>query len=200
MEGSRGKQTGFSIVEALVGVVVVCALAGVSWAVYQHVKSSATTTGAEANPNQSGTQQTPSTTQPTVAYLTITEWSIKIPLSDAIKDAQYLLAASIVDSQGRPAAAWVTTTSAEANGCALSNKNQDGGNAIGEIMRIEPGQQDGVTGELLSKEFPNGTTVGGYYYAYKSWAGTNKCVSATQQQTLDSAFESAVNGQIKPTN
>ena len=200
MEGSRDKQTGFSIIEALVAIVIVGALAAVSWAVYQHVKSSAITTGAEANPNQSSSQQMTTTPAPTVAYLTITEWGIKVPLSDAIKDAKYILAASIVDSQGRPTAAWVTTTSAEANGCALSNANQDGGNAIGEIMRIEPGQQDGVTGELLSKEFPNGTTVGGYYYAYKSWAGTNKCVSVTQQQTLDGAFESAVNGQIKPTN
>jgi Tfp pilus assembly protein PilV len=199
MQTTKAKQSGFTIVEGILIVVALVALVGGGWLVYQHVKQSATRTDAAQNPNQS-TQQTPAPPAQTVAYLTITEWGIKIPLSDTIKDAKYILSDSIVDPQGRPAGAWVTTVNAEANSCTLSNQNQDGGNAIGEIMRIEPGQQDGVTGELLTKEFPNGTTVGGYNYAYESWAGRNTCVSAAEQQTLDGAFGSAVNGQIKPSN
>lgn len=196
MTRTKSKQSGFSVVEALIVIVVIGLFAVGSWAVYQRTKQSATKTDAASNPNQS-TQQTPA---PAVAYLTITEWGIKVPLSDAIKDATYIPAATIVDKNGRPAAMWVSTAAIEAKGCTLSNKDRDGGGAIGEIMRIEPGDTDGITGELLTKKFPNGTTVGGYYYAYKSWATSNTCASAADQQAPDAAFAAAVNGQVKPSN
>lgn len=199
MQETSGRQSGFSIIEALVAVVAIGMIGASGWFLYQHLKTSATTIGATSNPSQSTNQQpTMTPAGSTVAYLDIKEWGIKVPLSDAIEDGKYIPSASIVDSKGQPAAMWVTTTSVEAKGCDLSNTERDGGGAIGEIMRIEPGEQDGVTGELLSKEFPYGTTVGGYYYAYKSWATSNTCASAADQQAADVAFASAVNGHVKP--
>lgn len=199
MHRTDSHRSGFSVLEGLLVILLVAGLGVGGWAVYQRTKQSATSVDAASSPSQP-TQQTPAPAGPTVSYLTIIEWGIKIPLSGAIKDAKYIPSATIVDSQGRPAAMWLNTATLEAMGCTLSNKDRDGANAVGELMRIEPGQQDGVTGELLSKEFPNGSTVGGYYYAYKSWAGTNTCASTTEQQALDAAFAGAVNGQIKPSN
>lgn len=197
MERSRNKQTGFSIVEALIAAFVVCALAGVSWAVYQHVKSSATTTGAEANPTQSSTQQTRGSTQPapTVAYLTIKEWGIKLPLSDAIKDAYYVPSATNVDANGVPMTMWLGLTSLNASGCDATSVNTPGKQivAVGALLRVAPTDEDHVSGVLFTKEYP-GITIGNYYYAYKDDTSFRTCASATSLQSVGSAFTTAVTG------
>lgn len=68
MEGPRNKQSGFSIVEGLLTVLVIGALAGVSLVVYQHnrVKLSGATGGTQT------TTQPTITTQPTATSATYT--------------------------------------------------------------------------------------------------------------------------------
>jgi type II secretory pathway pseudopilin PulG len=86
----RSKQAGFSIVEAVLGVAVLGILGAAGWFVYQHNQPKPT--DAAATTNQSANQQTTTTPAPTVAYLTINEWGVKLPLSDTIKDAYYVVA------------------------------------------------------------------------------------------------------------
>src|SRR6185312_452859 len=118
------KQTGFSIVEALIIVVSIAVLAGAGWAVYQHTKQSATRTDAASNPNQSTQQTTTTPPAPTVTYLDIKEWGIKVPLSDAIKDAYYLPSTGNVDEHGNVNVMWLGVRSGTAAACDLANNNK----------------------------------------------------------------------------
>jgi hypothetical protein len=197
MQRTNAKQSGFTIVEGLLIVVALVALVGGGWLVYQHTKQSATRTDAASNPNQS-TQQTPASPAPTVAYLEIKEWSIKLPLSDSIKDAYYIPSSGNVDENGQTNVMWLSLRSLTSTACNPANNNKGDLGAIGSLMRITPGQTDGVTGELLTKEFPNGTTIGSYYYAYKSWA-TTQCAATADIKTPDAAFASAANGHVQAT-
>jgi len=192
MKGTASKQTGFSIVEGVLAILVVLALGATSFAVYQRIKSSSTTTDAASNPNQSTNQQ-PVTTAPapTVTYLTIKEWSVKLPLSDSIKDAYYTFEGSNSGSDGLPNTAWLGLTSLNCTGCNISTTGPtDTNKPIGSIFRVLPTDRDPVTGSLYTQQYPNGVTIGSYYYGYAPWENKS-CASATTLQSIDTAFSAA---------
>ena len=101
-------QAGFSIVSVL-AVIVVSGIIGVTgWFVYQHNRIKPTS--ALGTPNQLGTQQTttPAAPSPTVSYLTVKEWGIKLPLPASIKDANYIVSTSFGnDPDGLPSGVWL---------------------------------------------------------------------------------------------
>jgi hypothetical protein len=125
MQKQQLNSKGFGLVSVL-SVIVVLALAGGAGAyVYyrDHKKKPETTitsTTSSKNSGQSTTQsstgsQNSTATQQT--YLTMKEWGIKLPLSDPIKDAYYVVSTSSKDSNGQPNTMWLGLTSLNNSGC-----------------------------------------------------------------------------------
>src|SRR5690242_13299650 len=104
MTRMKNRQAGFGIVEALIAVFAVGVLAGAGWFVYQHNRTKVTKAAAGSPP---ATQQTTPTTPPapTVTYLDVKEWGIKLPLPNSIKDAYYVVDPGVsTDADGKPSA------------------------------------------------------------------------------------------------
>lgn len=201
MERARNKQRGFSIVEVVLIVAALIGLTAIGWAVYQHGKQSATTTNAEGNTTQSN-QQTTTTPAPTVAYLTITEWGIKIPLSDSIKDAYYVVDTTSKDKGGLSNQIYLGLKSLDDSGCTAAGSIHGQNSALAMIFRTQPGDVDFVTNKLYTQEYPDGVTIGSYYYAFQSSNNDNASTCKAPQTTVtstDSAFASAAKGIVSAT-
>lgn len=191
MERTQSKQTGFSIVELIIAIVVVGVIGAAGWFVYQHNRPK----GANAAENtQTTNQQTPTTPSPTVAYLTITEWGVKLPLSDSIKGAYYIPGISSKGSDGLPNQMWIGLTSLNGNGCTATNNS---GPAL--IFRALPTDTDPVSGKLLTEKYPNGAIIGSYYYGYEDFttSSSNTCKAPqTTLQTVKTALSDAAKNTI----
>jgi hypothetical protein len=195
MESGKKSQSGFSIVEAVLIVAAIGIIGAAGWFVYQHNRVKVT--DAAANPNQLNSHQTPATTVPavpTVTYLDIKEWGLKLPLSDKIKDAYYVASVSSKGTDGLPNSMLLGLTSFDASSCTADGSNHGQSSAIGAIFRALPTETDPVTGQLLTQEYPNGTTMGSYYYGYESFtnsSGRTCKASGTTLQPIDAAFANA---------
>lgn len=191
-------QSGFSTVEILLVVLVIAVLAVSGSVVYLHHKTTtaAKTNAATTNPAQSTGQQTSTTTtQPattTTQYITVKEWGVKLPLSDSIKDAYYVVPTGISDdSDGKPSAIDFGLTSLNSS-CGTVTGGPTDYNSLGSIIRALPTDTDPVSGKLYTQLDPNGVTIGGYYYGYADASIKNKtCSSQTTLQSIDSAFATA---------
>lgn len=196
------KQTGFSIVETLIVIVAIAVLAGASWAVYQRTKQSVTRTDAASNPSQSTQQTTTTPPAPTVAYLDIQEWGIKLPLSDAIKDAYYLPDNQNHAADGTPLAMFIGLKSLDAAGCDARTANTPGGTitALATIIRIAPTDVDHVSGVEYVKEWPS-ATIGQYAYALDDGTKYRTCASASTLQSIGAALSNATkSATLSPAN
>jgi type II secretory pathway pseudopilin PulG len=184
-------QSGFSTIEALLVVLVVAVLAVIGFVVYQRHKPSSAKNSAATSQTQTKTQPAQTTTQ----YLTIKEWGVKLPLSSAISNADYVVAkGSSSGAGGQPDKVWLGLTSNTSASCNPANNDAGGRGAIGAIIRVLPTDTDPVSGQLLTQKYPNGVTIGGYYYLYQSWATNNPCASNSTLQSIDSAFAAAAKG------
>src|SRR5947209_2912813 len=104
----RERQSGFSTMVILLVVLVVAVLAATGLVVYQHHKpSSAKNSAATSLSQPTGQQQSTTSTQPQpTTYLYIKEWGVKLPLSDSIKDAYYVVSNGSADANGQPNTMW----------------------------------------------------------------------------------------------
>jgi hypothetical protein len=182
------KTLGFTLIEASLAIVTVFILAGLSFAVYQHNKTQTT----NAAPNTSQINNGGATTKPaapTVTYLTVKEWGVKLPLDNTVKDAYYVIdPSSWKNPDGLPSTAFLGVKSLSSTSCNPTNNTEGKKGAIGAILRVPSGQADLVTGQPIAQEYPNGITVNGYYYTYQSWTSNNPCASQNTLQPYDSAF------------
>ncbi len=97
----REHQSGLGTVKIVLMVFVIAVLSVTGLVLYQHRKPNSDKNSAATSTTQTTTQpQSTTTTQPapTVSYLQIKEWGVKLPLSSAINDAYY--AASLGSSKG----------------------------------------------------------------------------------------------------
>jgi hypothetical protein len=202
----RERQSGFGTVGILLIVLAVVAVLGVSgFLVYQrHNKPNSTSNNASTSQTQNNTQQQDGTTtqtqQTTTQYLSITELGVKIPLSSSISDAYYVVAkGSSSGPGGQPDKVWLGLKSNTSASCNPANNDSGGRGAIGAIIRANPTDVDPVSGQLLTQKYPNGTTIGSYYYLYQSWATNNPCASDSTLQPIDSAFGTAAKGIVAAT-
>lgn len=194
--GRQKRQAGFSIVEAVIAVVAVVAIGTAGFFVYQHNRPKST--NAAANTSNQQTQQTTTTTPaPTVSYLTITEWGVKLPLSAEIKDAYYMPAVgSSKGSDGQPNTLLLGLHSQDGNSCAATNNLT----ALAQISRTSPSSVDPVTNKLYTQEYPNGVTIGNYFYAYQGISSNDGCkVPQALAQPINDAFNAAVKGMVSAT-
>lgn len=192
MTEARNKQIGFSIIEALVILAAIGILAGGGWLVYQHNRTK-TANAAAASSQAATTSQQPSTTTqpaPTVAYLTIKEWGIKLPLSDSIKDAYYTVSVgSGRGADGQPNTLLLGLKSLDSSGCAATNNT-----AVALIFRALPTETDSATGKLLTQEYPSGVTIGNYFYGYQVLNSIACKAPRATLKSVDSAFTNAEKG------
>ena len=102
-----------------------------------------------AQHNQSNQQTTRPTTQqnPPVEpqktaqqYLVISQWGIKLPLSDDIADAYYVVSTSSQDAQGKPNTMWLGLKSLDdVDSCAADQANH-GGTPLGALIKAAAAQ------------------------------------------------------------
>jgi hypothetical protein len=200
------QQSGFGTTGILLTVLVVVLLAASGVVVYQHHKSSSTSAKSTAatgstqatgqSASQTGVQFAPAVTQ----YLTIKEWGVKLPLSDSIKSAYYVVGTGFSsDPDGRPSGVFLGLTSLSDSSCNPSNNNNGGTGAIGVLLRVPPAATDAVSGQPLTQKYPNGTTIGNYYYAYQSWVNRTSCNQKSTAQAADSAFAAAAKNIVAAT-
>jgi hypothetical protein len=122
---------------------------------------------------------------------------VKLPLSDTIKDAYYVVGTSFSkSSDGLSSGIFLGLKSLTAPTCNPANNNVGSEGAIGAILRFLPTDTDAVTGQLLTTEYPNGVTIGKYYYGYQSWAKNNPCTQTSSVQAADTAFTAAATATV----
>ncbi len=193
--GRQGRQAGFSPVEVLIVIAAVAVIGAAGWFVYQHNRTKATNAaGGTQTTNQTSNQQTTSTTPPapTVTYLTIKEWGVRLPLSDSIKDAYYVVPDGISkDADGLPSGISLSVSSLD-TACGKLNSGPTGqDNSLAGIIRVLPTDTDPVSGKLYTQLYPGGPTINGYYYAFSDLTSHRTCASQTTLQSIGSAFSAA---------
>jgi preprotein translocase subunit SecG len=189
----RENQSGFSTTVILLAILIVAALAMTGFVVYQRHKNMSATLSSATHSTQTTTQPkgTTGTQVQQITYLTITEWGVKLHLFDTIKDAYYSVGGN-VGADGLPNIMWLGLASLDNNRCTAKPGNPSNFKPVGAIVRVLPTDKDPGTGKLYFQQYPNGTTINGYYYGYESWiSGDSSCASATTLQSIDSAFATA---------
>ena len=192
------KQLGFSVIEALLIVLVVAALAGTGYVVFHLHKSSAKNSAATGSTQTTGQQQSTTSTQPQpTAYLDVKEWGVKIPLSSAISDAYYVIPSGMSnDADGLPSGLYlgVKSLNGSCGDASAGNTNISIDKALGAITRVLPTDHDPVSGKLYTQLATSGVTIGNYFYGYNGRTTGKTCASQATLQAIDSAFATAVKG------
>ncbi len=149
-------QNGFSLVEALLILVLIGIIGGTGWYVYNAQRNAS----KSLNSNTSTTPQFKKNSQKNTdaSYLVIPELGIKLTLASSIKDAYYTIGQSN-SITGQPTVALSTHSLDKYPGCAAS-KSKAG---VATISTYKSGQQDEVVGDF-SEAYPNAPMINGLYY------------------------------------
>lgn len=194
----RDHQLRFGSVQIALIAFVIAALVVTGLVLYQrHRPISAMNSAATSQTQTTAQPQSKAAAQPgpTVAYLQIKEWGVKLPLSDNIKDAYYVVPLGVSKNQdGQPSGILLGLTSLNGSCGTLTNTGRGSADALGEIVRTLPSDKDPVSGKPFAQLNPGGSTIAGYYYGYTSSSKNKTCASATTLQSIDSAFGTAVKG------
>jgi prepilin-type N-terminal cleavage/methylation domain-containing protein len=215
-------QNGFTLVELIIGIVIVSAIGFTAYYVHHSQQSdsvaitndSSTNTGA-LQANKVGTVSTPPTSLTTgpqtgstatsaattapIQYLNISEWGVRVQLSAPISDAYYGITDYETDGT-TVAGIGLSLTSLKSTQC------QSNGWSPSEYFRYTSADKDPVTGEFYTQENGTAHQIGSYYYAYEDGYGVDPsggCESTAANQSLADAaavaFKAALNT-IQPTN
>jgi Tfp pilus assembly protein PilE len=149
---------GFAVIEAILIVVIVGLLAGVGYYIWHTNQQTKATLDAAAKVAQSSPQKvtkksTGSSTKPATdtAFLTFSEWGVKIPLSSSISDAYYVYKNGYV---------YLSVNSLSNTDCSADSTT------LGAVMRFTADQKDDYSGELYVNEIKDAKKIGQYYYSY----------------------------------
>jgi len=191
---TKRDQSGFSVIEALLVVLVIAALAVTGFLVYQRHKSGTKTAIATNSPQTSTAKQS---AQAATQYLTISEWGVKVPLSDPIKDAYYNVKDSNI-TDGLPNTAWLGLKSLDGStecNASLMGTIHTETTGVGAFGRAHPTDHEPVKGTLYTQLYP-GVTIGNYYYFYISGIKGKTCAPQATLQAIDSAFATAAKNMV----
>lgn len=189
------RDAGFGAV-GVIAIVFVVLVAGVAvYVVYNNQQNrnqnNNAATNQSNNENQELEETTKEQTQTKPQTLVISEWDLQIPLSDSISDAYYVASTSSSTTEGKPNTLFIGLKSLDSVGCEAANGNK-GGKPLGLIFRAKPTETDPVSGDLLTKKYPQGKTIGGYYYGFSTWSRDNTCTTAANFQSFDAVFGMAI--------
>lgn len=198
MNSFNNRQSGFGVLGVLVAVVAVAIIGGVGFMVFKKssdTRSSSTPTSTVPAPapraDESGEAQTAKPGEPQPYLLEIKEWGVILPLPERVKDAYYTTAGSNTGDDGLSNTAWISLTSLDGTSCDVAKTGPTKtATPVGFIGRALPSDEEPVKQVLYTKLYPNGVTIGGYYYFYVS-ATDVKCASNESLQTINSALTSA---------
>lgn len=189
MKMAQKFQRGFGVVELVLIVLAAGLIGGVGWWAYQHNRPKVS--DAKDSGGSQSTKKPPADkdSKPTVAYLKIKEWGVKLPLSEEIKDAYYVVSTGSVDENGITNRILIGLKSLDKDGCLAEGNNRGEGSAIAAIFRALPTNIGEVSGKPVTEDYPNGVHIDGYYYAYQSLIRSTSCKAPqTILQTVDGAF------------
>jgi hypothetical protein len=194
-------QTCFTVIEFILVLVIIGSIVSVGWYVQrslQHISNTyntATTTSSTNSPKFSSKK----TAKTRLQYLNINEWGVKIPLSSTISDAYYVAGVSSVGADGVTNQAYLGLASLDSDGCTASGSNRGLDSALAMIFRSKSADVDPVTGKAITVEYPNGVTIGGYYYALEGLTGSDISTCKAPRamiQSVENAFSAALKGLI----
>jgi hypothetical protein len=191
------KQVGFGIVEIILIVLVIGLVMTGGWWIYENNR---TRVGDAANGNNQIAGNPPITGEqkPTVTYLEVKEWGVKLPLSEGIKDVYYAVPAGIsLNADGLPSGIIIGITSLDTSCGAVTSKSSDFNNAFAEVVRVLPNETDPVSGKLYKDLLPNGLIVGNYYYGYARMTEDKTCAPRDRLNTIDASIGSAIKNAIR---
>ncbi|HXH26673.1 MAG TPA: hypothetical protein VNG90_02170 [Candidatus Acidoferrum sp.] len=170
-------QSGFGVVEIIIAVLVVAALAYGGYRLYGHFSKPAAT----SNTNSSQVTTTP--TDPNAGYVVIKEWGVRFKPVSGLGELKYALR----NSDSTVVFSTQQLIAADAH-CDAQNSSYSG---IGSITRTTTGSAAPFGGTLL-------TTVNGYDYYYEG-AGQASCITdpnnlagKTLLQTTDTEFSDSI--------
>jgi len=177
---------GFAAVETVLIVVIIGLLAGVGyyvWHTNQQTKATLDAASKVAQSSPAKVTQKPtnsvSSQTSTTAYLTFSEWGVKIPLSPSISDAYYAYKNGYV---------YLSVRSLSNTDCSADSTT------LGAVTRFTADEKDTYSGELYIDEMKGATKVGSYYYAYvhPQAACSDDQSVLTKADTDMAAFKAAV--------
>jgi len=151
MKGS--KQTGFSIVEAVLSVAALGVISAAGLLVYQHDRTQLT--GAASHPNPTSSQQTAATKPtPIGKTLDINEWGVHLTLDNTTASLYYYISPNLPD------VAYISLRDivAVAPNCGADKI------ALGAITRLTEAQQQSFTSDP-SKGTPGTIHIGSSWYS-----------------------------------
>jgi len=181
-------QNGFAVVEAMILLVVIGLVAIGIWWVYHHNQSRAV---SDVTVNTS----TQPLAKPLVTYLEIKEWGIKLPLSEEIKDAYYIVPQGIaLDTDGLPSGIILGIHSLDSSCGEVTSESPGFNNSFAEIVRALPNEKNPISGRLYKELLPSGVTINGYYYGYSRMTENKTCATRTELDSIDSAIAVATQG------
>jgi hypothetical protein len=193
MKKLNKSSNGFGALNIMIAILTVLVIGVVGWYVIDHKNKTHNNSAATPSSSTESTSQPNSIQLPASAptYLSIKEWGVSIPLSSGISDAYYVVNSSSVDAKGTPSSVLVGLKSLDSNGCATANTNSGQTGALGLIGRSAPTEKDPVSGDLITKKYPNGTTIGNYYYFFQDRTNGLTCASAESLQNISFSFAAA---------
>ncbi|HUD07785.1 MAG TPA: prepilin-type N-terminal cleavage/methylation domain-containing protein [Candidatus Saccharimonadales bacterium] len=177
-------ESGFSVIEVLIVIVIIALIGIAGWLVYKHEHKVPVTTNSSVSTatNKSSPQNT--------NYFTISQWNIRAPYSGSLT-LQYQPVA------GNPNLMNVSSTQLNAGGPSICTTADGAVGNIGKYLPTDDIPTEGPPAETAQQyveTYPSEAyyaKVGNYYYIYFG-GQLNSCNNLTlQTQTLD-AFESIV--------
>jgi type II secretory pathway pseudopilin PulG len=152
---NKREQSGFSVIEVLLVVLVVVVLVGSGIVVYQRYKSTSAKTSAATNATQPQNTTATQPAQTTTQYLNIKEWGVRLTLNSTTASMYYYMNPQVSD------VAYVSlkTISDVAPKCAADKF------ALGAISRLTETEQQNATANSSSLNQPGTIHIGNYWYS-----------------------------------
>ncbi len=179
MPKKRLSTEGFSLIEALVIIVVLAVLSGASLFIYHHdtskkiAKVSNSTQPATSNKTAPTTATTTPLSAPTTHYLDIKEWGVHLTLNNVTASLYYYINPKYPDF----AYLSLKTVSDIAPYCAANDVS------LGAISRLTEAEQQHVlanpTAGDIANEVPGKIHIGKYWYGYSN--PQSGCIATTSQ-------------------
>lgn len=144
------KQSGFTIIETLLVLILVAIIGFTGYYVWNSQKQ--TNKSLDVTNDSTQTTAHKKTNASSQKYLTLSEWDVKIPLTSALIDAYYVF---------QNGAVYLSLNSYKGTDCAADSVS------LGAISRFTASDRDSDTGVTLLSEFPEAVKVGQYYYNYQ---------------------------------
>jgi hypothetical protein len=145
-------QKGFAVVESLLIILILVIIGFGGYYVWQTQQQTNKTLD-----QASATSQKTAATKPLGSsgskYLTINEWGVKIPLTEPIADAYYVL------NSDRPDVAYVSLGKYKNTECSAENTT------VAAYFRFTADEVDQLGGTTYLSERPDSVKIGNYYYS-----------------------------------